>query len=154
MISWVRPMLLPRIHRESLVLGLCCSWWTYRDMPGWTAAGRRRSHMHIIIIIIIFILYFTTPAKRKLLRRTRVKNWGWVCVCVCERACVRTCLGISLCKVQCCSEAFPQTRVKAQREWLWLNAGSRLNRVRERKKKKGKEKKNYQWVPILIWQSS
>ena len=49
----------------------------------------------IIIIIIIIILYCTTLAKRRLLRRVRVKNRGWECSCV--RGCVHVRVRVCVC---------------------------------------------------------
>ena len=67
----------------------------------------------------------------------------WVCACACVCACVRICLGTSICKVESTIVLRhfhePEWEYK---EWIWLNTGSRLNRVRE---------KLYQWVPI--WHS-
>ena len=58
--------------------------------------------MHIIIIFIV-ILYCTTLAKRRLLQRVRKKKKKkklGVRVCAWVRACVRICLGVSICNVQ------------------------------------------------------
>ena len=68
-----------------------------------------------------------------------------VCVCVCVRAreCVRICLGTSICKVESTIVLRQFHELEWEyKEWIWLNTGSRLNRVRE---------KLYQWVPI--WHS-
>ena len=54
--------------------------------------------MHIIIIFIV-ILYCTTLAKRRLLQRVKKKKLV-VRVCAWVRACVRICLGVSICNVQ------------------------------------------------------
>ena len=79
------------------------------------------------IIIIIIILYCTTLAKRRLLRRVRVKNRGGsvgvcvgvcMCVCVCVCARVRTHMSGYIYmqgRVYNCSEAIPWTRVRIQR---------------------------------------
>ena len=106
----------------------------------------------IIIIIIINILYCTTLAKRRLLRRVRVKNRGWECSCVrgCVHVRVRVCVPTDMSwyiymhaqgRVYNCSQNFHELEWE-YKEWIWLNTGSRLNRVRE---------KLYQWVPI--WHS-
>ena len=42
-------MLLPHKRLESLVLGLCRSWWTHEDMPGWIAAER-------LLLLLLFLL--------------------------------------------------------------------------------------------------
>ena len=57
--------------------------------------------MHIIIIFIV-ILYCTTLAKRRLLQRVKKKKKKKLGVRVCAwvRACVRICLGVSICNVQ------------------------------------------------------
>ena len=66
----------------------------------------RTASIDEIIIIIIFILYCTTLAKRRLLRRVRVKTRGWECscvrVCVHVRVCARAYayVWVQLCKVQ------------------------------------------------------
>ena len=73
----------------------------------------------IITVIIIIILYCTTLAKRRLLRRVRVKNRGGsvrvcvgvcMCVCVCVCARVRTHMSGYIYmqgRVYNCSEAIP-----------------------------------------------
>ena len=89
------------------------------------------------------MLCCTSPAKRRLLRwgwKTGVGVFvcAWVCACVCVCACVRIRLGTSICKVQLVW-GISMNWSENTKEWLWLNTGSRLNRVRE---------KLYQWVPI------
>ena len=71
----------------------------------------------VLVIIIIIILYCTTLAKRRLLRRVRVKNRGGsvgvcvgVCMCVCVCARVRTHMSGYIYmqgRVYNCSEAIP-----------------------------------------------
>ena len=67
---------------------------------------------------------------------------AWVCACACVCACVCICLGTSICKVESTIIIVLRHFHELEweyKEWIWLNTGSRLNRVRE---------KLYQWVPI------